>query len=341
LGILIFMAQRLMAIIPLLIGISMVSFGLILAVPGDYVDSWMNQVMAQTGQSRIELEPQAARLRERLGLDQPFYVQYWRWIKGVVMSGDLGQSFVQSRPVSEVIGLRFWRSLTLAVITLVFGQIIGIGLGIFAAMNQYRLGDTLATLFAFIGIVIPKFIIALVILYFLAFVYHSPYIGAIYSPEYVIQDYWTWGKVWNFLLHVWPILLISIWAGQAYTLRIMRGNLLDVMKAQYVETARAKGLSRNRTIFKHAVPNALHPIIMNLGSRFDYMIKGEIEIAIVLGIPTIGPLILRSVNERDMYVVSAIFLIVAVAIVIGNLIADFLLALVDPRVRQATIASKS
>jgi len=341
LGILIFMAQRLMAIIPLLIGISMVSFGLILAVPGDYVDSWMNQVMAQTGQSRIELEPQAARLRERLGLDQPFYVQYWRWIKGVVMSGDLGQSFVQSRPVSEVIGLRFWRSLTLAVITLVFGQIIGIGLGIFAAMNQYRLGDTLATLFAFIGIVVPKFIIALVILYFLAFVYHSPYIGAIYSPEYVIQDYWTWGKVWNFLLHVWPILLISIWAGQAYTLRIMRGNLLDVMKAQYVETARAKGLSRNRTIFKHAVPNALHPIIMNLGSRFDYMIKGEIEIAIVLGIPTIGPLILRSVNERDMYVVSAIFLIVAVAIVIGNLIADFLLALVDPRVRQATIASKS
>jgi len=341
LGILSFMAQRLMAIIPLLIGISMVSFGLILAVPGDYVDSWMNQVMAQTGQSRIELEPQAARLRERLGLDQPFYVQYWRWIKGVVMSGDLGQSFVQSRPVSEVIGLRFWRSLTLAVITLVFGQIIGIGLGIFAAMNQYRLGDTLATLFAFIGIVVPKFIIALVILYFLAFVYHSPYIGAIYSPEYVIQDYWTWGKVWNFLLHVWPILLISIWAGQAYTLRIMRGNLLDVMKAQYVETARAKGLSRNRTIFKHAVPNALHPIIMNLGSRFDYMIKGEIEIAIVLGIPTIGPLILRSVNERDMYVVSAIFLIVAVAIVIGNLIADFLLALVDPRVRQATIASKS
>jgi len=341
LGILIFMAQRLMAIIPLLIGISMVSFGLILAVPGDYVDSWMNQVMAQTGQSRIELEPQAARLRERLGLDQPFYVQYWRWIKGVVMSGDLGQSFVQSRPVSEVIGLRFWRSLTLAVITLVFGQIIGIGLGIFAAMNQYRLGDTLATLFAFIGIVVPKFIIALVILYFLAFVYHSPYIGAIYSPEYVIQDYWTWGKVWNFLLHVWPILLISIWAGQAYTLRIMRGNLLDVMKAQYVETARAKGLSRNRTIFKHAVPNAFHPIIMNLGSRFDYMIKGEIEIAIVLGIPTIGPLILRSVNERDMYVVSAIFLIVAVAIVIGNLIADFLLALVDPRVRQATIASKS
>ena len=157
----------------------------------------------------------------------------------------------------------------------------------------------------------------------------------------MIQDEMSWGKLWNGFLHVWPVLLISIWAGQAYTLRIMRGNLLDVMKAQYIETARAKGLSRNRTMFKHAVPNALHPIIMNLGSRFDYMIKGEIEIAIVLGIPTLGPLILGSMAGRDMYVVSAIFLIVAVAIVIGNLLADFVLALVDPRVRQATMASKS
>ena len=336
-GVLVFLLQRLLASIPLLIGISMVSFGLILAVPGDFVDGWLAQTMAQTGLSRIELESQAEALRERLGLDKAFYVQYWLWIKGIVLSGDFGQSFYYNSPVIDVIGLRFWRSIVLAIITLVFGQVIGIGLGIYAAMNQYKLGDTLATLFAFVGIVVPKFIIALIILYFLAFVYHSPYIGSIYSPKYMIQDFWTWGKVWDAFLHVWPILLISIWAGQAYTLRIMRGNLLDVMNAQYIETARAKGLSRNRTIFKHAVPNALHPIIMNLGSRFDYMIKGEIEIAIVLGIPTLGPLILGAISGQDMYVVAAIFLIVAVAIVIGNLLADFLLALVDPRVRQATM----
>jgi peptide/nickel transport system permease protein len=219
--------------------------------------------------------------------------------------------------------------------------LIGIGLGIYAAMNQYKLGDTLATLFAFIGIVIPKFIVALIILYFLAFVYHSPYIGSIFSPKYVIQDHWSWGKAWDFFLHVWPILLISIWAGQAYTLRMMRGNLLDVMNAQYIETARAKGLSRNRTVFRHAVPNALHPVVMNLGGRFDYMIKGEIEIAIVLGIPTLGPMILGAMAGRDMYVVAAIFLLVAIAIVIGNLLADFLLALIDPRVRQATMTGKS
>jgi len=340
-GILIFAVQRILAIIPLLIGISMVSFAIILAVPGDYVDTWMGRTMAMTGQSRVELEPQAAMLRERLGLDQPFFVQYWRWISGIVTSFDFGQSFFYARPVDEVIGLRFWRSLTLAIITLIVGQVIGCLLGIYAAMNQYKLGDTIATLVAFMGIVIPKFVIALVILYYLAFVYHSPYIGSLFSANYMLQDHWTWGKVWDFMKHVWPVLLISIWAGQAYTLRMMRGNLLDVMKTQYIETARAKGLSRRQIIFRHALPNALHPVVMNLGGRFDYMIKGEIEIAIVLGIPTLGPLILGAVSNRDMYVVSAIFLLVAVAIVIGNLVADLLLALIDPRVRQATMEAKS
>ena len=221
------------------------------------------------------------------------------------------------------------------------GQIIGGLLGVYAAINQYKLGDTVATVVAFLGIVIPKFVLALVILYFLAFVYHSPYIGALNSPEFVLQDYWNLAKLWDFFLHVWPVLLIAIWAGQAYTLRMMRANLLDVMNSQYVETARAKGLSRRRIIFIHAIPNALHPVIMNMGTRFDYMIKGELEIAIVLGIPTIGPLILGSIANRDMLVIAAIFLIVAVIIVIGNLVADMMLALLDPRVRQATLEAKS
>lgn len=340
-GVLIFMAQRLLAMIPLLIGISMVSFGLILAVPGDYADTWMSQTAAQTGQSRVELEPQAEALRERLGLNRPAYVQYGIWIKNIVVSGDFGQSFVQSRPVSELVGLRFWRTLVLAIVTLVVGQVIGIFLGIYAASNQYKLGDNIATLFAFMGIMVPKFIVALIAIYYLAFVFHSPYIGAFYSPEFILQERYTLAKAWDWFLHVWPVLLISIWAGQAYTLRVMRGNLLDVMNMQYIETAKAKGLSSKRTLWRHAVPNALHPIIMNMGGRFDYMIKGEIEVAIVLGLPTIGPLILSSITSRDMYVIAAIFLIVAVAIVIGNLVADLLLALLDPRVRQASMAGNN
>ncbi|MEK9669333.1 MAG: ABC transporter permease, partial [Deltaproteobacteria bacterium] len=214
-------------------------------------------------------------------------------------------------------------------------------LGVYAAVNQYKIGDTLATIFAFTGIVIPKFVVALVILYLLAFVWHSPYIGAIQSPQFMLQDYWDWPRLLDFLKHVWPILFISIWAGQGYILRMMRGNLLDVMKMQYIETARAKGLSKRRILIMHAIPNALHPIIMNQGARFDYMVKGELEIAIVLGIPTVGPLILSSVYNKDMYVVSAIFMLVAVLLIVGNLVADLLLALLDPRVRHATMESAS
>lgn len=332
-----FVVQRMLATIPLLIGISMVSFALILAVPGDYVDSWMVRTAAMTGQSSIDLEPQAAILRKAMGLDQPVYVQYWIWVKGIIFHGDFGFSFYYNRPVLEVIGTRLPRSLGIAFVTLIIGQILGALLGIYAALNQYKIGDTIATVFAFLGVVIPKFVLALVALYFLAFVWHSPYIGALNSPEYILQDYWSWGKIWDLLKHVWPVLLISIWAGQAYTLRMMRANLLDVMNAQYVETARAKGISKRRIMLVHAIPNALHPVIMNMGARFDYMIKGELEIAIVLGIPTIGPLILQSIQQRDMLVIAAIFMMVAVIIVIGNMVADLLLALLDPRVRQATL----
>ncbi len=334
---LIFIIKRLAVSIPLLIGISMVSFAIIQAVPGDFVDTWISNTSAQTGKSYDELLPLAQAMRERLGLDQPIAIQYLNWLKNIVFAGDFGMSFEQNRPVTEVIGTRLPRTLILAVMTLVVGQVIGVMLGIYAATNQFKLGDTFATLIAFMGIVIPKFVISLVILYFLAIVWHSPYIGAINSPKYILQDHWTLAKFWDFLKHVWPVLLVSIWAGQAYTTRMMRGNLLDVMNMQYIETARAKGLSRGKILFKHAVPNALHPVIMNLGTRFDYMIKGELEIAIVLGIPTVGPLILSSVGNRDMYVVAAIFMIVAVLLVLGNLFADLMLALLDPRVRRATM----
>lgn len=333
-----FFLMRIAIAIPLLIGISIVSFAIIIAVPGDFVDTWIANTSAQTGKSYDALLPQAEAMRARLGLDQPVVIQYLVWLKNIVFFADFGMSFEQNRPVTDVIGTRLPRTLWLAIITVVLSQVIGVLLGIYAATHQYRLGDTMATLVAFLGIVVPKFVISLIILYFLAIVWHSPYIGAVNSPQYILQDHWSLAKFWDFLKHVWPVLVVSIWAGQAYTTRMMRGNLLDVMNMQYIETARAKGLSRKKVLFKHAVPNALHPVIMNLGTRFDYMIKGEIEIAIVLGIPTIGPLILSSVADRDMYVISAIFMMVAILLVIGNILADLLLALLDPRVRRATFA---
>ena len=341
LGFLEFLLKRVAAAIPLLICVSFASFAIIYAVPGDYVDTWITRTAAFTGQSIDVLAPQAAKLREQYGLDQPFIVQYFSWVWGIVSAGDFGPSFSQSREVGEVMTQRLGRTLVLALITLVIGQIVGALLGIYAALNQYKLGDVVATFIAFVGITVPKFIVALIILYFLAFVFHSPYIGALLSPKYQINPELSWGLIVDYFLHVWPVLFISIWAGMAYTLRMMRGNLLDVMRHQYIETARAKGLSQRRVIFLHAVPNALHPVIMNQGARFDYMVKGEIEIAIVLGIPTVGPLILAAVYQRDMYLVAAIFLAVACLLILGNLIADLLLALLDPRVRTATLAGKS
>lgn len=335
LGLLDFALKRILATALLLLCISFVAFAIIYAVPGDYVDTWMTRTAAFTGQSHAELQPQADLLRKQYGLDRPFMEQYLYWVWGIVSEGDFGPSFSQSREVADVMLQRLGRTMLLAIITLIIGQIIGALLGIYAATHQNKLGDYFATLIAFLGITIPKFIIALVILYFLAFVYRSPYIGALLSPEYILADELSWGMVGNYFLHVWPVLAISIWAGQAYTLRMMRGNLLDVMKKQYIETAVAKGLAPRRVIFLHAVPNALHPIIMNQGTRFDYMVKGEIEIAIVLGIPTIGPLILSAVYQSDMYLVAAIFLAVAALLVVGNLIADLLLVLLDPRIRHA------
>lgn len=332
-----FLAKRLLIAIPLLIGISIASFAIIKAVPGDYVDSWIQNTSTRTGQTREELAPQAAEMRKRLGLDQPVAVQYFTWIKGIVLHGDFGWSFQQNRPVTEVIGKRFPITLGLALITLILGQITGIWLGIFAATNKGKFGDTAATLIAFLGVVIPKFVLSLIILYFLAVVWHSPYIGAINSAKFTLQEGWSFAKAWDFLKHVWPVLLVSVLAGQAYTTRMVRGNLLDVMNMQYIETARAKGLSRKRVLYKHAVPNALHVVVMNMGTRFDYMVKGEIEVAIVLGLPTLGPLILSAVGERDMYLVSAIFMMVAVLLILGNLFADVMLALLDPRVRRATL----
>ncbi len=175
--VLLFIAKRTLATIPLLIAISIASFAIIVAVPGDYVDAWIGQAMSMTGQSYEELMPQAEAMRRELGLDKSLPVQYLNWIQGIVFHGDFGLSFSQNRPVSEVIGLRLPRSIGLAVATLIIGQVIGIVLGIYAAVYQYKLGDTLATLIAFLGIVIPKFVMSLIILYFLAFVWHSPYIA--------------------------------------------------------------------------------------------------------------------------------------------------------------------
>lgn len=179
---------------------------------------------------------------------------------------------------------------------------------------------------------VPRFVMAIIIVYFMIFAWNTGSIGAMNSPEYVFEPM-SWDKFIDTLVHIWPVIFIAAFGGMAFNLRLMRGNLLDVLKMQYIETARAKGLKEHKVIFKHAVPNALHSLISYQGVALPYMITGEMEAAMVLGIPTIGPLIISAMADQDTYVIGTIMLLIAALLIIGNLIADLLLAVLDPRIR--------
>jgi peptide/nickel transport system permease protein len=329
-----FLARRAGFAFGLLFAVSLICFVLIHAQPGDYASQAKATAMSQMGMGEQQAEDYAQRLRVRLGLDRPLLMQYGRWVEGMVLHGDFGRSFVSNRPVAAVIGQRLPFTIGIAIVCHLLATGIGIALGIVAAMNQHRLGDTLASLLAFLGMTVPRFLIALVILYWLAFVVGSSSIGSLNSPQFITRP-WSPAKVWDLGKHVWPVILVATFGGLAYNLRIMRSNLLDVMRQPFIEAARAKGLSRTAVVLRHAVPNALHPLVMHQGVIMPYMISGELEVALVLSIPTIGPLMFDSLNQQDVFVTATILLILSVVLVVGNLLADLALALLDPRIRTA------
>jgi peptide/nickel transport system permease protein len=330
-----FLLRRLGFALGLLSVVSMISFTLIHAPQGDYASQAKATAMSQMGMGEDQAEQYAQRMRVRLGLDRPLPEQYLWWVGNIVFHGDFGQSFVYNRPVAEVIGQRLPFTLGIALVCHLLATGIGIGLGIVAAMNQHRLGDTLASTIAFLGMTVPRFLVALVILYWLAFVVGSSNIGSLNSPAYITQP-WSPAKVWDLAQHVWPVIAVATFGGLAYNLRIMRSNLLDVMRQPYIEAARARGLSRTSVVLRHAVPNALHPLVMHQGVILPYMISGELEVALVLSIPTIGPLMFDSLNQQDVFVTSTILLMLSAVLVVGNLLADLGLALLDPRIRVAS-----
>ncbi len=327
-----YLTRRLGFAITLLFMVSMICFVLIHTPQGDYASQAKSVAMSQMGMGEEQAEQYAQRLRARLGLNQTLLMQYTVWVKNMLLHADFGQSFVYNKPVAEVIGQRLPYTLGIAIVCHVLATGIGVGLGIFAAMHQHRIGDTAASVLAFLGMTIPRFLLALVILYWLAFVVGSSSIGSLNAPSYIMQS-WSPGKLWDLIRHVWPVILVATFGGLAYNMRIMRSNLLDVMHQPYIEAARAKGLSRTAVVLKHAVPNALHPLIMHQGVIMPYMISGELEVALVLSIPTIGPLMFDSLNQQDVFVTSTILLLLSVILVIGNLLADLALVLLDPRIR--------
>ncbi|EYD76361.1 ABC transporter, permease protein [Rubellimicrobium mesophilum DSM 19309] len=334
-----FLLFRILQAIPVLFVMSVITFAIIQAPPGDYGDFVKSNLISQGGASVAAAEAAAEDYRERNGLNDPLPVQYLRWIGGIVTRGDFGFSFFYNKPVSEVVAERLPRTIMLALVCHILASLFGIGFGILAATRQYSWIDTALSFVAFLGMTIPRFLLALIILYVLAFKLNVQELGSFYSSRYGGQAYWlgpldfNWAKLWNLVQHVWPVVFIATLGGLAYNMRVMRANLLDTLNSQYVETARAKGLPESRVIMRHAVPNALHPLMAYQGVVLPYMLTGEIEVAIVFSLATVGPAIVGSMGIGDVYVTATLLLVLGATLIVGNILADLGLALLDPRIR--------
>ncbi len=327
-----FLLIRIASAIPVLFILSVVTFAIIQAPPGDYSDFIRSQLINQGGASFEQADAQAKAYAHEHGLDKPIPVQYVNWIAGMVTKGDFGRSFFYNRPVADVVAERLPRTLLLALTCHLLASVIGISFGIIAATKQYSWIDSLLSFVSFLGMTVPRFLMALVIVYILVFHFNVSEINSFFSPKYGGAP-WSWGKFVNLVQHVWPVVAIATFGGLAYNMRVMRGNLLDTLNAQYVETARAKGLSEGAVILRHAVPNALHPLVMYQGVVLPYMLTGEIETAIIFALPTVGPAIVGSMAVGDVYVTATFMLVLSATLIVGNIIADILLALLDPRIR--------
>ncbi|KAB8145937.1 ABC transporter permease [Chloroflexia bacterium SDU3-3] len=326
-----FIMVRLLSAIPVLIGISLVSFIIIQLPPGDFASSFKTNLL-NNGISEQEAERQADAVRAEYGLDKPIMVQYVNWMGNIITKGEFGYSFAYKKDVGALIAERLPRTLALALASHLISTLVGVLIGIYAATRQYSLGDNLATVLAFLGTSIPRFFLALLIMYWLAFSVGSQNFTNFNSPQYALAP-WSWGKLVDTLEHVWPVVVIAGFGGVAQNMRVMRGNLLDTLNMQYVTTARAKGLSEAAVIYRHATPNALHPIVMYQGTVLPYMLAGELEAAIVLGLPTLAPMFYGSLLNQDIYVSGGFLLIYGVLLVLGNLLADIFLSMLDPRIR--------
>jgi peptide/nickel transport system permease protein len=307
--------------------VSILAFTIIQLPPGDYITSYSAQ-MASTGS--IVSEQEAENLRIQYGLDQPIYVQYYKWMAQIAR-GSFGMSMEWRRPVLEVIGDRLWLTVAVSLAAVLLTWILSLPIGIYSAVRQYSFGDYAFTFVGFIGLAVPNFLLALVILYF-GFVFFDANIGGLFSTEY--QDApWSAAKMWDLLKHLpIPALILGL-SGTAQQIRILRANLLDELRKPYVVTARAKGLAELKVILKYPVRVALNPFISTLGYVFPYLVSGSIIVSVVLSLPTVGPLLLKALIAQDMFLAGTIVLLLGIMTVIGTLISDILLVLIDPRIQ--------
>lgn len=322
-----YVLRRVLIAVPVLFLISIAAFAIIQLPPGDYLTTYVAGLQA-SGQAVNAA--QVAQLAEQYGLNQPIWVQYLRWI-GNVLQGDFGTSFEWNQPVSTLLAERLPLTIVLAVTTLLFTWLLAFPAGIYSALRQYSWGDYSVTVLAFLGIAVPNFLIALVLAWISSSVFGQP-IGGLFSAEYVDAS-WNLGKVLDLLAHIWVPIVVLGAAGTAGLMRILRANLLDELQRPYVTAARARGIPERRLIVRYPLRVALNPFISTIGWVLPALISGEVIVAQVLALPTTGPLLVSALTSQDMFLAGSIILIISTLTVIGSLISDVALALLDPRIR--------
>jgi peptide/nickel transport system permease protein len=317
-----------------LVGISVLVFIIIQLPPGDYLSTYMAEIQAM-GERIADEKIQF--LREQYGLDKPLWQQYLVWVTGL-MQGDLGYSFEYNQPVADVIGDRLFLTLLLNFFTVLFIYIVSFPIGVYSATHQYSAADTTLSFLGFLGLATPNFLLALILLY-LTNVWFGTSIGGLMDPEYVNQP-WSVGKALSVLEHLWvPVIVIGT-SGTAGMIRRLRANLLDELQKQYVTTARAKGVPEGRLLRRYPLRMALNPFISDIGSLLPQVVSGSVIVSAVMSLPTTGPMLLSSLQSQDMYLAGSFLMFLAVLTVIGMLVSDILLAVLDPRIRLAGGAAR-
>ncbi len=307
--------------------ISMIAFTIIQLPPGDYVSSYITQM--ETSGSLVS-EQQAENLRIQYGLDRPIFVQYAKWIS-MVLKGDFGMSMEWGRPVVDVIGDRLALTIVVSLAAVLFTWGLALPIGIYSAVRQYSVGDYVFSFIGFLGLGVPNFLLALVLMYF-GHRWFNISIGGLFSPEYAVAP-WSMARVLDVMKHLpLPAVVLGL-TGTAQMIRIMRANLLDELRKPYVEVARAKGLPELRLILKYPVRVALNPFVSTIGYLLPYIVSGSIIVSLVLSLPTVGPLLLKSLLSQDMFLAGTIIFMLGVMTVIGTFVSDLLLMWIDPRTR--------
>ncbi|MFN2270985.1 MAG: ABC transporter permease [Anaerolineae bacterium] len=325
-----YILRRILLMIPTLLVISLISFAVIQLPPGDYLSSYVATLREQ---GDIVDEQELEALKARYGLGQPIYVQYFKWISGILLRNDWGQSMEWQQPVKELVWERMALTVVLSGTSLLVSWFVAIPIGVYSATHQYSIVDYAMSVLSFIGAGTPGFMLALVIMY-LAWSQLGMSVGGLFSEQYISAP-WSWPKVVDMFKHLWiPVLIIAI-NGTAGGIRTTRANLLDELNKPYVETARAKGLKEGRMVWKYPVRVAMNPFFSTVGWQLAGLISGQTLLAVVLSLQTTGPLMLRALTSQDMYLAGSFLLLLSTLTVFGTLFSDVLLAWVDPRIRLA------